>query len=126
MSISYLSWASSLGETAGLDGRDFTFALPLLLSPRRAAHEVLNPMPGETRGPEFSYEGTKTAKRLILFTQFRVNPQGCVDVRHHTECACERCVRIRVAFHFFSTALRRRSACSAVGVTGGVPDITEP
>jgi len=51
MSISYLSLESSFGETAGSDGRDFIFALLLLLSLRRAAHEVLNPMPGETRGP---------------------------------------------------------------------------
>ena len=52
MSISYLSLESSFGETAGLDGRDFIFALLLLLSLCRAAHEVLNPMPGETRGPQ--------------------------------------------------------------------------
>ena len=50
MSISYLSLESSSGETAGLDGRDFIFALLLLFSLRRAAHEILNPMPGKTRG----------------------------------------------------------------------------
>ena len=38
MSISYLSLESSFGETAGLDGRDFIFALLLLLSLRRTAH----------------------------------------------------------------------------------------
>ena len=54
MSISYLSLESSLGETAGLDGRDFIITLLLFLSLRRAAHEVLNPVPGETRGLQVS------------------------------------------------------------------------
>ena len=70
MSISYLSLESSFGETAGLDGRDFIFALLLLLWLRRAAHEVLNPMPEKPVALRVSYEGTKTAKRLIFFTQF--------------------------------------------------------
>jgi hypothetical protein len=62
MSISYLSLESSFGETAGLDGRDFIFALLLLLSLRRAAHEVLNPMPGETRGPQSIVRSSKNSK----------------------------------------------------------------
>jgi hypothetical protein len=62
MSISYLSLESSFGETAGLDGLDFIFALLLLLSLRRAAHEVLNPMPGEARGPQSFVRGNKNSK----------------------------------------------------------------
>jgi len=57
-------------RTAGLDGRDFIFALLLLLWLRRAAHEVLNPMPEKPVALRVSYEGTKTAKRLYFFTQF--------------------------------------------------------
>jgi hypothetical protein len=52
MRVSYLSLESFFGETAGLDGRNFIFALLLLLSLPRAAHELLNPMPGETGGPQ--------------------------------------------------------------------------
>ena len=75
MSISYLSLESSFGETAGLDGRDFIFALLLLLSLRRAAHEVLNPMPGETRGPQSFVRRNKNSKTALFLYPIRVNPQ---------------------------------------------------
>ena len=75
MSISYLSLESSFGETAGLDGRDFIFALLLLLSLRRAAHEVLNPMPGETRGPQSFVRRNKNSKTAYFLYPIRVNPQ---------------------------------------------------
>ena len=85
MSISYLSLESSFGETAGLDGRDFIFALLLLLSLRRAAHEVLNPMPGETRGPQSFVRRNKNSKTAYLLYPIRVKPQylgiHCFDVQ---------------------------------------------
>ena len=85
MSISYLSLESSFGETAGLDGRDFIFALLLLLSLRRAAHEVLNPMPGETRGPQSFVRRNKNSKTAYFLYPIRVNPQylgvHCFDVQ---------------------------------------------
>ena len=75
MSISYLSLESSFGETAGLDGRDFIVALLLLLSLRRAAHEVLNPTPGETRGPQSFVRRNKNSKTAVFLYPIRVNPQ---------------------------------------------------
>ena len=75
MGISYLSLESSFGETAGLDGRDFIFALLLLLSRRRAAREVLNPMPGETRGPQSFVRRNKNSKTVYFLYPIRVNPQ---------------------------------------------------
>ena len=73
MSISYLSLESSFAETAGLDGRDFI--LLLLLSLRRAAHEVLNRMPGETRGPQSIVRSSKNSKTAYILYPIRVNPQ---------------------------------------------------
>ena len=75
MSISYLNLESSFGETAGLDGRDFIFALLLLLSLRRAAHEVLNPMPRETRGPQSFVRRSKNSKTAYFLYLIRVNSQ---------------------------------------------------
>jgi hypothetical protein len=75
MRISYLSLESSFGETAGLDGRDFIFALLPLLSLRCAAHEVLNPMPGKTSGPQSIVRRSKNSKTAYFLYPIRVNPQ---------------------------------------------------
>ena len=79
MNISYFSLESSLGETAGLDGRDFIFALLLLLSLHCAAHEVLNLMPGETRGPQSFVRRNQNSKTAYFLYPIRVNPQYLGD-----------------------------------------------
>ena len=42
---------------------------------RRAAHEVLNPMPGETRGPQSIVRRNTNSKTAYFLYPIRVNPQ---------------------------------------------------
>ena len=82
MRISHLSLESSFGETAGLDGRDFIFALLLLLSLRRAAENcaILRPAVLAERAYMAYQRGSlKQVKRkagLMWILRYRITQAG--------------------------------------------------